>query len=244
MTPVGREFYEAARAVVHSVALLRDIAMKAQKERSLVLRAAGSRIACDILVGDVVARFLRGHPEIQFTSYSINQRDVPILLSTGDVDFLLVEQEPKKGGPFRFRPLLTDHIGLVLPLDNPLARKSPIQASDLLGLKFALPPPGHRTRSLIEDRLGLIVARLNVIAETDSSAAILECVESGLCAGFVSKHMLVDAKARNSIAVRDIEGIDLSRMFGIITDPERVATPALECFLRWVDGEQSSVSGS
>lgn len=237
LTREGREFYEGARAVVHSVALLRDVVEKARGRESFALSAAGPRVACDVLVGSVLAHFLREHPEVRFTSQTINPRDVPSMLSTGDVDFLLVEQLPK-GSPFTFRPLLTDHISLVVHPDDPLAKKSVIQPLDLLELKIALPPAGHLSRSLIEDQLGLIVSRLNVIAEIDSTPAIIQCIESGLCAGFISENMVVDAREKGSVVVRDVEGLALSRTFGILTDPQRVASPALECFLHWLDDQQ------
>lgn len=238
LTREGREFYEAARKIVHSVAAMRDVVARAQETAQLSLAMVSSRGAANVLMGNAAARFLRENPHVRVTARNIATAAALAMLSTGEVDCAFVSEVPHS--PFSFRPLANDCIRLVLHPDAPLARAPVVRPCDLVDVPFALQPRLEIARRIVEESLGTSTARLNVVAELDSTAAILRCVETGTFASFAPASLVAAAVERGTIVLRDVEGVELRRTIGIATDPGRPAEPGLECFLTWLETEFGS----
>lgn len=234
LTPAGRNLYDAAQRVVQQIVSLRESVAREQGNESLPLTAVGPRFACNSLVPKFVLPFLLENPHVRFQAHCTLPRETTSYIATGDVDLAFAEEAPS-WSPFTFRPLLNDRFCLILPPQAPLASSPVVEPSDLMQLKFMMFPAGRRMRSIIEERLGAVASRLNVIGEIDSIFAIIHSVEAGFCAGFVPESMLTYAKARGALIARQVEGVDFSRNLGIVIDPDRAASLGLECFLDWID---------
>lgn len=138
VTPAGRAFLDAARK---SVAYA-EMAVRAAKAGAVdgidSLRVGMSIGTAQPLVGRLMAKFKRAHPETRVTLSQVDERSVGSALVGEEIDVAIAWDISIPTGIAR------QHLGMVpmavlVPVGHPLEAQEPVQFADLAGYPIILP---------------------------------------------------------------------------------------------------------
>jgi DNA-binding transcriptional LysR family regulator len=76
---------------------------------------------------------------------------------------------------------------------------------------------------------------LDVVLELASSEALLSCIEEGVGVGFLSDRTAARALAAGTVAIVDLEDVDLTRTFSVGLLRGRPISPAAHAFVNWLE---------
>jgi DNA-binding transcriptional LysR family regulator len=137
-----------------------------------------------LLLTDLLAEFLAGHPGIGFRLYQSPAPAMPGLLHAGQVDFCLASQ-PLDDDSLEAAELVTEEVLVAVPPAHRLAGRERAGMNDLADEVFVVTRSGYWQRALV-DRLFAEAGLQPVIGcETDEPAAIPALVAAGLGAGLL-----------------------------------------------------------
>jgi DNA-binding transcriptional LysR family regulator len=100
--------------------------------------------------------------------------------------------------------------------DHPFAERCSITREELLDAPLIAREPGSGSRALVEERLGVSLAELNLRIELSSVRAIVTAVAAGMGVALLSRTSVAEAIAEGEVAAVDVEGLDLSRFFRMV----------------------------
>jgi DNA-binding transcriptional LysR family regulator len=118
-----------------------------------------------------------------------NTERIEDLLSSGFIDFGVVEGQPSKRN-IKKEPIMSDHLTLIVHPKHPLTRKRSVSILDLTKEPFILREEGSGTRQQIEEFLknhGITSRQLHVALVLGSTESVKASVEAGTGIAIVSK---------------------------------------------------------
>ena len=137
---------------------------------------------------------------------------------------------------FEFRKFLSDAIALIVPLNHPWASRDGIDPEELLDANFILREEGCGTYNAVRDGLlgvGISMDQLRTALTLGNSEAIALAVQEGIGVAFVSE-MVVTRLVKDSVALVQVRGLDLSQDIYIGRHIHRPATAAQNAFWEYV----------
>jgi DNA-binding transcriptional LysR family regulator len=188
LTEAGRAFLAQARTILTQVARA-ELALSefGNLERGTLAVQASQTIAGYWLPRHLVA-FRRAHPRIDIRLTIGNTAQVAKAIETGAAELGFVEGAVESTQLMSI-PVARDQLVLVVGRDHPWALDHGPKVGELIGSEWVLREPGSGTRSVFERtlaRLGIELARLNVVLELPSNEAVRAAVEAGLGATAIS----------------------------------------------------------
>jgi DNA-binding transcriptional LysR family regulator len=203
----------------HHVVTALDNAQQAIKEFQGLelgsLRIGASTTPGMYLAPRIIAKFHSQHPKITIclSIKNTGQVEEGIIKNEFDLGFVgghLISDE------IEMLPWLTDELVLVVPPDNPLARRKQIKVSHLANEQFICREPGSATRAVVERNLRELNLPLEAAVELGNPEAVKQAVIGGLGIAFLSKFAIeMELKAKSLIAVK-IRGVRINRELKII----------------------------
>ena len=187
------------------------------------------------IVPHLLAEFLRMHPHVQASCYVMARQNALQLLSKGDVHLALASARDFSRD-FEFRKFLSDAIALIVPLNHPWASRDGIDPEELLDANFILREEGCGTYNAVRDGLlgvGISMDQLRTALTLGNSEAIALAVQEGIGVAFVSE-MVVTRLVKDSVALVQVRGLDLSQDIYIGRHIHRPATAAQNAFWEYV----------
>ncbi len=196
------------------------------------------------LVTRWLAEFLADYPGVRVELNEMNTREVEDRLADGSVllGFMgLCSKDPA----LTAMAIANDEIVLLVPRCRPYSQiPRPARWSDLRNLPFVMRRAGSATQAVVEaafDRL-LWPKPDHIVLEVDTASALIDAVETGLGAGFVSRELLFRRQLRHSQRL-EVQGLELTRPFYLAYHSERVASqPVALQFVHYAEGKLSSES--
>jgi len=142
------------------------------------------------------------------------------------------------GGPvsdrrFHVEPLVPDRLVLIAPPGHPLALQDVVRVEDLAQQHFITARYGSTTRRLIESKFKEQGVTLRIGLELSATEDIKKAVESGLGLAVVSQWSVLREVAAGYLRQLDIEDLDLTRYYEMITHRSRYYSPAAESFMEF-----------
>jgi DNA-binding transcriptional LysR family regulator len=233
LTPFGFLLLDFADDVLkryHALMLRRD------QDHSVIgrLTIATSSSPAARLVTRMVADFITAQPGVHVELWEMNSREVEQRIAAGDapVGFMGV---PAQIPEIATLPVAEDEIVLLIP-HHPLFSqlRRTVQWEAVQPLPFVVRRVGSGTQATISRALakrGWAEPR-HVVLEVDTAAAMIDAVESGLGAGFVSRELLFRRELRHATPVA-VRGLSISRPFYLAYHPDRIRlAPIASEFLR------------
>ena len=137
-----------------------------------------------LLVDELLAVFLAGHPGVSFQLSQSPASAMPGLLHAGQVDFCLASQRLDDDS-LEAAELASEEVLLAVPLTHPLAGRTRVGIDDIAGEALVATRPGYWQRALL-DQLFAQAGRKPVIGcESDEPAAVPALVAAGLGPGLL-----------------------------------------------------------
>jgi DNA-binding transcriptional LysR family regulator len=215
LTRAGEVILERARAIVEQGALLEREAAAIRSGVRGQFRLGATLSIADHSLSLMLADYLRAHPEVRVSVRVQNTREIERALLAGELDVALVEGT-LTGAHVVETAYARDQLVVVCGHDHPFADRAVITREELVAAPLIAREPGSGSRALVEDRLGVALAELNLRIELSSVRAIVTAVAAGMGVALLSRSSVAEAIAEGEVSAVDVEGVDLSRTFRMV----------------------------
>ena len=183
----------------------------------------------------LIAGFLREFPLVEVSVIGGNTQEVLEALAEHRVQVGLIEG-PALRQDVNVENFMEDHMVCVVPAGHEWADEE-IPALALQGATVVTRELGSGSRRIVEHALemaGVLVRELRVGMTADSTEGMLSAVEAGLGVGFCSRWAVRNQLALETLRVVHVKGLNLSRMFSIVTMAGPEPTGVAGVFRRFV----------
>jgi molybdate transport repressor ModE-like protein len=149
-------------------------------------------------------------PAVELTA--TNSVRVLAALERGDVDLGFVEGAAVPRG-FRSRPLVEDHLVVVVSPGHPWTRRRrPVTPEELAATALVSREPGSGTREVLENALVTLGRRLVAPAvELTTATSVREAVRAGAGVAVLSRLAVADDLDAGRLSAVPVQGLDLGR---------------------------------
>lgn len=218
------------------LAALRDAdhAMARLKRIEHGLLTIGMVSTAKYFVPHLLARFHRDHPGVDVRlRVAGNREQLVALMSAGDVDLSIMGRPPRevatRAESFAAHPLV-----FVSPPEHPLARRSEIPLAALEREPLIVREHGSGTRAAMEGLFAEHRFEPRISMEMSSNETIKQAVMAGMGLSFISLHTVGLELKNGLLAVLDVSGTPLMRMWNVVHMGSKVLSPAAEAFRYFV----------
>lgn len=234
LTPFGFLFLDFADDVLKRY---RALVVTADQNHSVIgrLTIATSSSPAARLVTRFIANFVAAYPGVHLELWEMNSGDVERHIA--DEDLVIGFTGIAATHPAVMSvPIADDEIVLLVPNQLPLASaRRPVEWEAVRRLPFIVRRGGSGTQAVVSNALKeqRYEEPHHVVLEVDSASALIDAVESGLGAGFVSRELLFRRELPHSTQV-PVKGLAITRPFYLAYHAERVNDyPIARQFLRY-----------
>jgi LysR family cyn operon transcriptional activator len=173
------------------------------------------------LIPQCLASFLERHPSASVLVQELPAAGVETELLAGNVD-VGVAYYPTNRADLLFEPLYNEEMVLAVARNHPLAQRKRIRLSELHHQRLGLSTRESRTRQMLDASFRSVDAEPIVVAEMDSTAAILNLVRRSGIAAIVSVRAAAEVPG---ISVISLESPTPLRTPGLLWRKDTVKSP-------------------
>lgn len=230
LTDAGRLLLPYATRVMAAVSDAQHAIDELQGLERGTLRIGASTTPGMYLIPQTLARFKQRYPKIEIQLGIKDTLEIENGVIRNEFDFGFVGGH-LVGHEVHAIPWLTDQLVLIVPTDNPLARKKAVRADDLKKERFIVREAGSATHATTVNHLDKIGLQIESLMKMENPESVKKAVQSGLGIAFISK-FAVDAelKARTLVAVR-VRHLDIKRELKIVYRKDKHLSHAAQMFI-------------
>lgn len=182
-----------------------------------------------VLLPGAVRRFVAEFPGIQLVVEDCAPNQFVPRIVSGQVEFGIGTPENNAAG-VASRPLVKDHLCVVLPADHTLAAQRQVRWAQLAGLPIIAGTPGYGVRRMTDAAAARAGVELRVANEVNFLTSALWMVASGLGVA-IFPAALASAPQHPELAVRPLVAPQVTRGIAIVTREGSTLSPACESFV-------------
>ena len=198
----------------------------------------------------LLAAFARRHPLIDVRFMVGNRETLVRLLQENQLDLALMGRPPSEVDTV-FEPLAANPHVLVAPRDHPFVGGRNVDMHALRHDPFLMREPGSGTRLMLEELFRTHLFKPHRLITLDSNETIKQSVMAGLGVSLLSLHALTLELRAGEIAVLDVVGLPMQRVWHVVQLRRRRLSPSAVAFRRFLieqtqaflDAVQISVPG-
>ena len=233
LTDTGRALIPMARDLIELSHQVEEAMSSLHGEVIGLLKIACSTAAGKYLLPRLLAGLRARHPQVEVICHVTSRGAALDLLRTGEVQVALTSlREPIKG--IEYRPFLIDRIVLIVAPDHPWAlRRQPVKVQELTRERFISREEGSGTSDAVREGLshhGLSLGDLQVHLTLGNSEAIRTAVAEGIGVAFVSAMVAAESVAAGTVAVCEVEDLELTQTLYMARDVNRLAARVQAAF--------------
>ncbi|MCL6432208.1 MAG: LysR family transcriptional regulator [Anaerolineae bacterium] len=230
LTAAGEALLPFARSMLN----LEEDARRALEElkglQAGTLRVGASPTVGAYLMPALLGELKRRHPGLRTIAEIRPTQEVAAALETHALDIGLVEAAVDSTA-LSIEPFGTDELVLIVPAGHPWSARRTVRPAELTGQPLIAREPGSGTRQLVEDRLRALGLEVTPTLELGAIEAIKNAVAAGLGVAFVSRLAIEPEQRLGTLAVVQVEGLDLRRPFYRLLHRQRRPSAAARAFL-------------
>jgi DNA-binding transcriptional LysR family regulator len=199
------------------------------------LTLAASQTIGQYLLPRLIAAFLIENPKVNIDVIGGNTQAALEALVGHRVQLALIEG-PAMRQDVRIEPFMEDHMICVVPATHEWAGEE-VEPAQLQQATLVTRELGSGSRRIVEqafERAGLRLRDLHIRMTFDSTEGLLSAVEAGLGIAFVSRWAVRAQLALGTLRVAHIRGLQLARMFSLVTPSGPEPTGVTGAFHRFV----------
>lgn len=239
LTPAGERVLLWAEETLQRQRELRALLHGSAPRLSGELRIAASTTPGEFLVPELVAGFVRLHPDVHPSVAIVDSAAVENAVRARSCDLGFAGAQ-LAGCGLRYRPVIEDEVVLAVPAGHPFATAGEIDLADLAREPFIEREGGSGTAASVVRALaarGLVPPEVRTVMSLGSSTAIVSAAERGLGIGWVSSLALACRSRERVMAVR-LRGIPIQRVLSLVDDPKRSPSAIAAAFAEWLGAWQ------
>lgn len=236
LTDEGRVLADYARRLFALERQAQAVLSDLRSARVGVLRLGGSMSLGNYLLPGVVARFHRLHPGVEVTLEVGNTEQVLCAVRENRVDIGFVEGAFEKE-QFAAELLMRDELVVIAPPGHPLARRGPVELSELCAQACVMREAGSGTRSTLDEFLERAGVSHSFKLTLGSPEAVKRAVQAGAGLAVASNLTVATELAAGSLVRIPLAGAAMHRMLHRVMLPHKLAGPAARRFLDLLSAE-------
>ena len=245
LTDAGRALADSAVEVATALARAEAAWQSYRGDVGGVVRLAAFHSAGELLVPGLLER-LRAFPTIAVETYDedVLQNDFAALAA--DYDIVVAHRsddvEQQQPALLVVRPLMREPLDVALPLDHPLASRSRLTPSDVIGEDWIAPPPDFpidRVLTAVAARAG---SPVRVVRRTTHLPLIEKLVARGHGIALLPRHTTLE-RADGRFALVPLADLRAGRLVEALLRPDRAARRAVTVVLDQLVAEAAGAAG-
>lgn len=213
LTEAGRALHEQSGPILSRVTALRESIADLTGGESGHLRIGVIEPLASVRLPPLLVRFCRERPRVRLTIEIGGTESIARRVASGDIDAGVCTPPPVSLG-LRFEPLLREPLGLLLPIEHPLAEIPVVRIAALAGQRLLLTERTCAYRDLTEHVLQERGVSPTGGIEIGSIQALVWAVRAGLGAAIVP-FIAVDPPPDGTV-LRTIEDVELVLTVGLV----------------------------
>jgi len=249
---VGHKLFltEAGEAVLsHCQAML---TARAEMEQTLAMLrgsargrlALGANTTGGMYVAPAIVRAFRDvSPEVEATLQIETTNRILDRVMQNMIDVAIVTG-PVEDRRFAIRDLCPDEVQLIVSPSHPFAGRTSLTPADVAAEDFAVPEPGSRTRTLIEQAFVERGHRLRVTMQLPGTEAVKKAVEANLAVAMVSRYSVARELTLGALARVLVDGLVLERPIHILHRKGKHLSPVARRFLTFASEYVAEAEGT
>ncbi len=237
-TSQGQQFYKYALNMLNIRSKAAQAAMDMQKEPVGIVELQSSTVPAQVFLPEIIADFSKKHDKIKFyieQSDSVNALE-NLAARRGELAFVGNKTDATN---MIYEEIFEDEDVLITPCCERFSKmsQSTLCVEDFISEPFVLRETGSGTVKKFEAEMqkkGYSGKALNVIARTNSSAAIINTVAAGAGVSIISKKTAELNSGNNRLKIFSIEGFSKKRKFYMVYGKNTVLSPAADAFKSFI----------
>lgn len=236
LTPAGKILYKKAKHILQHYS---DLEKEIGKITGMIkggLTIGASTTLGNYVLPRVLIDFKKKHPKIKINMLVGNTKRVEDLLTSGLIDFGLVEGETSRTN-LKVETIMSDEMTIIIPPAHPWARKKVVPILEATRYPFILREEGSGTRQKVEEYFelhGIGVRDIHVALVLGSTESIKEAVEAGMGIAIVSKWAVKKEIEDGRLSLVTFREGKISRNLSLITPSKTHFSYVAEEFLLFV----------
>jgi LysR family carnitine catabolism transcriptional activator len=231
LTLQGLNFLPVAVRILDELARgIDDLQALANKQKgSVVVTATSSFI--NVVIAPAVAMLGQAHPGITVRIFEDTAKSLVNRVLNGEADFGIttIWQKPDD---IEAELLLRDRLGVLCPVDHPLAQKAgELTWSDLAAYRIASLGPGAGIREMVENNRRVAMVLPVPTYEVSTVSSLLSLVENNVGIAIFPRIATLSGIAKN-LAFRPVSRPSLFRDLSLIKRKGRSLTPAADALVQ------------
>ncbi len=222
---------EAVKTLEGLSGLVEGFRKNARKRRQRVVVAATPTIAA-LRLPPIIQAYAERYPDVEVELLDLQHMNVLAAIDDGRADLAVLAYEGTDSR-YRFTPLWRDDMVLVAPKGHALARRKSVNAKDMASIALMVVDQHQGLRARIDDALqaqGLALPASKVVGNLNT---LLGMLDAGMGVTLLPRSV----SSRGSVAKHariEIEGVDMTRIFGIATARSAKPSASVQSFIRFV----------
>ena len=232
LTEEGKTFLPYALDVLNAEEAARNCVSPAEELVGTLRICSPSSFAAGPLP-DLLRKFHELHPNVDVTvKISDYLEDNLLKLTRGEIDFLIILDEPNAFPDFRLFAEKPAPIIFVTHPDNPLHKKKSCRISDLLASDFIVCDRGIGYSAILEKKLLEHGLQMPSSMDVGSVESIIRILLGGFGTSFIPAYTVADYLEQGKLVRLTSKGYDIEFQSGLLCNPSRWINPIMQEFIR------------
>ena len=232
LTEEGKTFLPYALDVLNAEEAARNSVRPAEELVGTLQICSPSSFAAGPLP-DLLREFHELHPQVDvIVKISDYLEDNLLKLTRGEIDFLVILDEPNAFPDFRLFAEKPAPIIFVTHPANPLHKKKTYKIHDLLESDFIVCDRGIGYSAILEKKLLEHGLQMPSSMDVGSVEAIIRILLSGFGTSFIPAYTVADLLEQGRLVQLKSKGYDIEFQSGLLCNPSRWINPIMQEFIR------------
>jgi DNA-binding transcriptional LysR family regulator len=230
LTDAGETLYSLAEKIFELETQVEESIRDFQQQKSGKISVVTTETFGAFYLPEIVINFYRKFPDIYVSVLTLTDGYVIDSISklTNDLGFISKEIAHPK---IVVKEILKEEIVLVTDPDNPIAKISELDPSELNNLPIIMPEVGCGSRKVINDFKKRHSIGFNVVCEFSNNDAIKKLVREGMGITLISKNAVQNEIRRGDLVAIGIDDPNLVRRFYLTYHKEKYFTKSIAEFI-------------
>ena len=232
LTEEGKTFLPYALNVLNAEEAARNSVQPAKDLAGTLQICSPSSFATGPLP-DLLRQFQGLHPQVDVTvKISDYLEDNLLKLTRGEIDFLIMLDEPNAFPDFRLFAERSEPIIFITHPSNPLFKKKTHKITDLIGGDFIVCDRGIGYSAILEKRLLKEGLQMTSSMNIGSVEAIVKILLGGYGTTFIPEYTVSDHLKKGELVQLKSKEYDIEFQSGLLCNPNRYINPIMQEFIR------------
>lgn len=237
LTEAGKQVFDYSERIFELYAEMESTVRELTGDMSGVLLLGASTTVAEYMLPSLLGDFKKMYPDVTIRLHVANSDGIVSLVEDNEIDLGIVEA-PVANKNLAVEVCRVDQLVAVVPPGHPLAERTSVQATDLVGHPYIRREEGSGTHEVLMEYLkasGVSPDSVDVVMELGSPEAIKGAVETGMGISVLSRTTITKELALGILVAIDLDP-PLERPFSFVHQKQKFRMRAMGELLNFARG--------